>query len=193
MKTVIGLTGAYCAGKNAAAAFLESTGWYTIDLDKLGHKALEMARGSVIELLGEFIINANGTLDRKKIAEQVFSNPSLLTRYEAIVHPVMFTLLDDAIEQAPSQKVCINAAILYKIPHVSRCTVIIEIQSLFIVRLLRGIRRDKRSVRDVLNKMLAQYKLFANRPDSIPIIKIYNIGTITCLEKKIAYVLSHFT
>lgn len=193
MKTIIGLTGAYCAGKNAAAAILESMGWYTIDLDKLGHKALELAKEAVIELLGEHIANADGTLDRKIIARHVFSNPTLLTRYEGIVHPIMFKLLNDAVNQAPVQTVCINAAILYKMPHVQYCTLIIQVKSPFIIRLLRGILRDKRSVSEVLNKMNSQARLFAQPPTSVPIISIYNIGSLKSLEKKITRVLAYCT
>lgn len=191
MKTIIGLTGAYCSGKNTAAHILERLGWYIIDLDKLGHDALCTAKKDVIQLLGNDICRADGTLDRKKIAEKVFPNVALLAAYEAIVHPIMFTMLDSCIEQAPTEKICINAAILYKIPHVNRCTKIIEIQSPFLLRFMRGLRRDRRSVYEVFAKMNAQKQLFLLRPTTIPIIILVNIGSTQRLEQKLYNALKH--
>ena len=186
MKTIIGLTGAYCSGKNTAANILENLGWYTIDLDKLGHEALNLARDDVIKLLGKDICRADGTMDRKKIAERVFLDAKILSTYEAIVHPIMFSLLDTHIERAPKEQVCINAAILYKIPHVSRCSKIIEIQSPFLLRLLRGLKRDRRGACEILAKMNAQKQLFAHRPPHIPIITVVNMGSTRQLERCIA-------
>ncbi len=191
MKTIIGLTGAYCSGKNTAALILEKLGWYTIDLDTLGHKALELAKENVIKLLSKEICREDGTLDRKKIAERVFPDPNLLAAYEAIVHPIMFSLLDSSIELAPREQVCINAAILYKIPHASHCSKILEIQSPFLLRFIRGLKRDRRSPCEVLAKMHAQKQLFLHRPASIPIITITNIGSPQQLERKICEALKH--
>lgn len=185
MKTIIGLTGAYCSGKNTAAHILEKLGWYTIDLDTLGHKALELAREDVIRLLGKEVCSEDGTLERGKIAKRVFPDPELLSAYEALVHPIMFSLLDSSIDHAPLDQVCINAAILYKIPQASRCSKILEIQSPFLLRLMRGLKRDKRSVCEILAKMNAQKKLFVQRPASIPITAIINFGSTQQLERKI--------
>ncbi|MDA8411300.1 MAG: dephospho-CoA kinase, partial [Treponema sp.] len=93
---LIGLTGGYCAGKNTVAEMLERRGWTSIDVDRLGHQALEIARDEVVgrfdaetrERFGRGLIDAEGRLDRKLLGAIVFSDPRKLAAHEAIIHPV---------------------------------------------------------------------------------------------------------
>jgi len=43
---ILGLTGGYCTGKSTAAAILEADGWKVVNVDLLGHRALE-PRGDI--------------------------------------------------------------------------------------------------------------------------------------------------
>jgi hypothetical protein len=49
---ILGLTGGYCAGKNEVAAILGSLGWTCVDVDAMGHRALEYCLPEVVKLLG---------------------------------------------------------------------------------------------------------------------------------------------
>lgn len=94
---ILGLTGGYCAGKNAVASLLEERAWTCIDLDRLGHWALAANEAPVQALLGPITRGPDGGLDRKAIAALVFSDAGLLARYEDIVRPAMLGLLDEAL------------------------------------------------------------------------------------------------
>ena len=159
---ILGLTGGYCAGKSEAAAILAGMGWICIDVDRLGHRALESSLPEVVKLLGSLAINPDGTPNRKAIGHLVFADKTLLDRFEALVHPAMFALTDKAIEDADGDRdgrVCLDAAILYRLPQAARCRLILEIQAPLLMRIQRGKARDGHSTLRILQRIVSQRSL----------------------------------
>jgi dephospho-CoA kinase len=170
---ILGLTGGYCAGKNAVAALLEQRGWTCIDLDRLGHRALEACAPAVQALLGPGVLKQDGSLDRKAIGALVFADAGLLARYEAIVQPAMLSLLDEALKAGKAARdegepdragagvrLCINAAILYKLPQARACDAIIEVRAPLWRRLVRSKRRDGLDWHAALQRIRSQGHLW---------------------------------
>ena len=94
-KKILAITGSIGSGKSTFAKLLAQQGVPSIDADKLAHAVLAPESSSankVIELLGPEIIEAEGTLNRKLIAEKVFSSQQLKTQLEAIMHPAICLL-----------------------------------------------------------------------------------------------------
>lgn len=211
---ILGLTGGYCSGKNAAAAMLTARGWLCIDVDALGHRALQECVEAVVELLGPGVVapqapnvmdatvgdggkptagaasvGGQARLDRKKIGAAVFADPALLKRYEAIVHPAMLRLLDEAIDAArpiADVKICINAAILYRLPQLARCDAVAEIRASVVMRLVRGRLRDGLSAGLVLDRIRRQKPLWeAGASYRGERIIIRNDGGLAALERRI--------
>jgi dephospho-CoA kinase len=110
---VIALTGGIGAGKSTVAQFFSELGAHVVDADHLARIAIE--RGSagfdeVVERFGETIL-ANGDINRKALAEIVFSDPSAKRDLEAIIHPRVQKLFAQALvdnEPAPN--------LIYEIP-----------------------------------------------------------------------------
>ncbi len=178
---ILGLTGGYCAGKNVLAGMLAERGFVEIDVDKLGHAALEATAKEVAALLGPSVIDASGKPIRRAIGALVFADQGLLERYEAIVHPAMISLLDGRIDDivASGQNVCVNAAVLYKLPTAKRCDAIIELRAPLCARVARGRKRDGLGLFAVLKRINGQRGLFAarKRPEGVPVFVIRNPGT----------------
>jgi dephospho-CoA kinase len=87
---VIGLTGPIGAGKSLVAGILRELGAKVIDADALVHD--EQSRGTVgysaiVQTFGTKVLGENKEIDRKKLAEEVFSDPVKLARLEQIMHP----------------------------------------------------------------------------------------------------------
>ncbi|HEY63165.1 MAG TPA: dephospho-CoA kinase [Caldilineae bacterium] len=96
MAIVIGLTGNIGTGKSTVLRMLAELGAHTIDADQVAHEAIApggAAYRGVIEAFGPDILREDGSVDRRKLAEIVFSDPAKLARLEAIVHPAVYTLL----------------------------------------------------------------------------------------------------
>ena len=186
---ILGLTGGYCAGKNEAAAILSRLGWTCVDVDALGHKALEYSLPEVIRLLGPVAQRPDGLPDRRAIGRLVFSDRTMLEQFENLVHPVMFTLADEALTAAGAGqggKVCLNAAILYRMPQASRCQAILEVRASLLARIRRGKARDGLSTLRVMQRIHSQRNLWqAGRAYAGKVILVRNDGERLQLAKTI--------
>jgi dephospho-CoA kinase len=162
---LIGLTGACCSGKNALAEILARAGWQCIDVDSLGHQALQLVKDQLGASFGSEALLADGNPDRAWLGKLVFSDANKLAALEALVHPKMFELADQAIDSAKAAgwPVCLNAAILYKMPQAARCDHIIEVKAICFLRLLRAKQRDRLPLRVIMARMRSQSTLLARR------------------------------
>jgi dephospho-CoA kinase len=69
---ILGLTGLYCSGKNHVAALLERRGLPVLDVDKLGHIAIENKKADICARFGDDILNPDGSVNRRLLGEKVF-------------------------------------------------------------------------------------------------------------------------
>lgn len=96
---VIALTGGIGAGKSTVAQFFSELGANVIDADHLARVAIE--RGSegfdeVVARFGEEILT-NGDINRRALAEIVFSDAAAKSDLEAIIHPRVQQLFAQAL------------------------------------------------------------------------------------------------
>ncbi len=88
----IGLTGGIGSGKSTVAGLLAKRGAVVIDADAFSrlHTAVGGAAiGAIAQVFGETFITAEGALDRVRMRELVFADPSAKGKLEAIVHPLV--------------------------------------------------------------------------------------------------------
>jgi len=93
---VIGLTGGIGSGKSTVAQFMAELGAVVLDLDKVGHEALEFGsevRGRLVDEFGGEILREDGEIDRNRLGKLVFGNREALLRLNRILHPVIDDIL----------------------------------------------------------------------------------------------------
>ena len=86
----IGLTGGLASGKSFVGQALASLGCHVISADELGHQVLLPGAEAYEEVVREFgpgVLAPDGTVDRSKLAAEVFGRPDRLARLNGIVHP----------------------------------------------------------------------------------------------------------
>jgi dephospho-CoA kinase len=104
----VGLTGGIGSGKSAVAELFAELGAAIVDTDAIAH-ALTAPHGAAIEAIardfGDQYIGADGALDRARVRELIFADPSAKARLEAILHPRIRELAAEqaaaAFEHAP--------------------------------------------------------------------------------------------
>lgn len=99
---VIGLTGGIASGKSTVARLLSELGAAVIDADKMGHYAFRRETEAwrlVVSEFGSRILNDSGDIDRGKLANIVFSDPTALKRLNAIMHPRIREMVEQRIEE----------------------------------------------------------------------------------------------
>lgn len=110
---LIALTGGIGSGKSTVAAEWVRLGAIEIDADLLAREVVEPGQAGLERLVAEFgheIVDENGQLNRTKLAELSFSDPTVRKRVEGILHPLIQAL---AIERTSSNP---ESVIVYTIP-----------------------------------------------------------------------------
>ena len=164
-KKIIGLTGKYCAGKNHVALILERHNIRVLDVDKLGHLAIETEKERLLERFGEDILSRDGSseshIDRKRLGNKVFGKPDELAALEEIIHPAANreTLAWINSQQGPA--CVINAALLHRSSAFEMLDAVIIVEAPFLVRLRRARKRDHLSLITLLKRFKSQNKFNA--------------------------------
>ena len=91
-RLTIGLTGGIGSGKSTVSQMLVELGAHLVDTDAIS-RALTAPQGAAIphiaQQFGEAFIDPTGAMDRVRMRELAFTDPSAMARLEAILHPMI--------------------------------------------------------------------------------------------------------
>ena len=110
---VVALTGGIGSGKSTAAQNFAELGALVIDADQLARMAIERGTDGFADVLlrfGDEVI-LNGDIDRKKLAEIVFSDEKARKDLESIIHPRVQALFAQAVADLE-----LDDILIYEIP-----------------------------------------------------------------------------
>jgi dephospho-CoA kinase len=110
---VVALTGGIGAGKSTVAQNFAELGALVVDADQLARMAIERGSDGFAEVLlrfGDEII-LNGDIDRKKLAEIVFSDEGARKDLEKIIHPRVQATFAEVVEDLEHDDI-----LIYEIP-----------------------------------------------------------------------------
>lgn len=145
-KPVIGIASGIGAGKSTVAGLLGELGCEVIDADRLGHEVLADpdVQRAIGRTWGERVLRADGSVDRRRLAEIVFDSRGALARLNAILHPRIRRLAEARIaaarRRADVPAVVLDAPVLFEAGWNDLCT------HLVFVRTPDDVRRQR--VRD---------------------------------------------
>lgn len=153
---IIGITGGIGAGKSTILNILrEEHEAYILEADRIAHRLMEPGQSAYQKIVSRFtdrILAPDGTIDRKKMAETVFSDPVQLEELNGIVHPEVKHDILSVIEQERRQGriklLVIEAALLIEDGYKEICDemwYVYTSQEMRIRRLMnsRGYSREK--------------------------------------------------
>ena len=112
---VIGLTGGVGAGKSTVLSFLqEKYGFYVIQADLMARKLMEPGKEAykaICAFLGPTILQADGQIDRKVMADIIFNDPLKREEVDRLIHPLAWEAVHKEAAAHADQPVVIEAAI----------------------------------------------------------------------------------
>jgi dephospho-CoA kinase len=160
-RKLIGLTGTYCAGKNHVARLLEARGFPVLDVDALGHEALEAEKEAILSRFGPAVLGKDGAIDRRLLGERVFGRPGELAALESVVHPAANRLTEAWIADQGDRSCVINAALLHRSSVFNRLDFIILVRASPLTRFLRARRRDRLPLVQLVRRFKSQKEFTA--------------------------------
>ena len=102
----IALTGGFGVGKSTVGRMFEDLGIPRIDADVLAHEVTAPDRTAwrqIVSEFGEEVLLNDRNLDRRKLAEIVFSDPKKRRSLEAIIHPKVRETMNQRVEELRRQ------------------------------------------------------------------------------------------
>jgi dephospho-CoA kinase len=183
-----GLTGGIGSGKTTFARLLQARGAQVIDADELGRRALEPGTSSwhsVVDQFGDEILAADAMeIDRKRLADIVFSDPHKLSALNAIVHPVIVAGIAESLEtlRGTDEIVILDAALIVELGIQSSLDLLIVVEAPVEHRRDRLVSDRAMDPVDVEGRMRSQADPETLREQAD--IVVANDGTLDSLERE---------
>ena len=186
-KYIIGLTGNIGTGKTVVRRMLEHLGAYTIDADALSHRAI--AKGApgyrpVLDTFGKWILGADGEINRSKLGDLVFRDPTALSELEKIVHPLVDQATNVLVKRASQPVVVIEAIKLLEGDLRKMCDSIWVTYAPQVVQIERLTRKRNITRQEALQRINAQAP--QNEKIAAANIVIRNIGSYDDLWNQVS-------
>ena len=111
---LIGLTGGIAAGKSTVAKRWAEHGALEIDADQVARDVVEpgtVGLGRVVEAFGSDVLTADGELDRKHLAMQIFSDAGKRELLNSILHPLIKERTRQLLSELPAESI-----VVYNVP-----------------------------------------------------------------------------
>lgn len=139
---IIGITGGTGCGKTTLLHVLAEQGFTVLDCDQIYHELLETDK-ALLDTINEHFPGTvhQGKLERKKLGQMVFNDPSALQMLNGITHRVVKAQLLKLLESA-SGPVAIDAIGLFEGGLAEICDVTIAVTAPENTRISRLMRRD---------------------------------------------------
>ena len=158
MTNIIGLTGGIGSGKSIVAEVFSTLGIPVFNADSAAKELMQsnlVLRQKLIETFGDNVFTGN-QLDRKFLADIVFSDKHQLEILNSIVHPFAIQAAKDwaAIQTAPY--VIKEAALIFESGSSAGLAGVIGISAPMSIRIHRVMQRDNCTKQEVEKRMQSQ-------------------------------------
>lgn len=159
---VIGITGPIGSGKSYVGDIFEEYGFARIDTDKVYHGLISKYTDTVKELKNEFgkeIVRDDGSVDRKKLGEIVFSDKEKLLRLNKITHKYVHIETTRLIEEYRAKSyraVIVEVPLMFESGFDKMCDEVVCVVADDDVRTERIVKRNGISEKDAKNRIKNQ-------------------------------------
>jgi len=128
-KLIVGVCGRAGTGKSTFARMLAEEGAALLDADAVAWElyARPLIRRKLKDAFGQDIFTEDGSVDRTRLGELVFSDHEALERLNAIMHPPLVRELTRRMAESPERVVIVDAALLLDWPLARRCDLLIAL------------------------------------------------------------------
>lgn len=117
---IIGLTGGIASGKSTVSSLLKELGAHIIDADRIAREIVTPGSEALAEIVSTFgaeVLNPDGTLNRRALAQTVFNDPAALRELNRITHPRIVAAIQARITaEAETERILVlDAALLIEL------------------------------------------------------------------------------
>lgn len=193
---IIGLTGSIASGKSTVAKMLEKYHFPIVDADQVARLVVEPGEPALTEIVaafGEEILLEDGSLNRKKLGDLIFHDPSKRAILNGIIHPAirkeMLRQRDEWLNNG-AEVVIMDIPLLFesKLQHF--------VEKILVVSLSEEKQLERLMERNQLNEEEARARISSQLPLTVKEegadAVIYNESTLEKTEQQLNYILKEW-
>ncbi|GAB4293051.1 MAG: dephospho-CoA kinase [Myxococcota bacterium] len=194
---IIGLTGGIGSGKSEVAKIFKKLGFTLLDADELARDAVAPHSPALKKIrlaFGDSCFNKDGTLNRKKLAALVFTDPKKRKKLEDILHPQIFKLFEERAKQLHKQGeslIIFDAALLIETRFYKSLDGLIVVLAPVETRVARIAKRNSANPDEILARINSQIDDRARKQAADWII--VNDSSLAELRKKVKSLAAEIT
>src|SRR5690606_4903338 len=183
---VIGLTGGIGSGKSEVTRRFSNLGVAVVDADEIAREVVAPGQTALIEIaekFGEDILTGAGELDRPKLRDIIFTDPTAKQWLENLLHPLINQIIRTRLTLAESTYVILSSPLLLETQQHQLVDRILVIDTSEALQLARASQRDNTRtarIKTIMLSQLARPERLA-RADDI----IHNLGDLSDLDVQV--------
>ncbi|PTY38964.1 dephospho-CoA kinase [Saccharospirillum sp. MSK14-1] len=159
---IIGLTGGIGSGKSAATAIFERLGIGCVDADHVAREVVEPgepALASIVEHFGPDLLMADGTLNRGRLRERIFTNEPERLWLEALLHPLIRKRMTQQLAAQTSPYAILVAPLLFENDLDKGCeaSILIDVpEEIQVSRVMARDNSDEAQARSIIKRQMSR-------------------------------------
>ncbi len=159
MAFVVGLTGGIGSGKSAASAWFESQCIVVVDADIVAREVVQQGQPALKDIhqaFGDWVLQADGELNRRALREHIFKAPEARKVLEQITHPAIRSAIIQQLAQADSPYAILVSPLLFETNQheLTQRTLLIDASEE--LQILRASQRDGQNEEQIKKIIAAQ-------------------------------------
>ena len=159
MAFVVGLTGGIGSGKSAASAWFESQCIVVVDADVVAREVVQKGQPALKDIhqaFGDWVLQADGELNRRALREHIFKAPEARKVLEQITHPAIRSSIIQQLAQADSPYAILVSPLLFETNQheLTQRTLLIDASEE--LQILRASQRDGQNEEQIKKIIAAQ-------------------------------------
>ncbi|HET9114258.1 MAG TPA: dephospho-CoA kinase [Burkholderiales bacterium] len=172
---IVGLTGGIGSGKSSVSAQFEQLGAPVVDTDKIAH-ALTAPNGAampgIVDVFGTEFRNEDGSLNRPRMRDLIFSDDEARVKLENILHPMIYQEAVRMISlHSEASYIVLVVPLLFEtgtyLPLIDRVLVVDCEEAQQISRTMKRSRLDETAVRRIMNRQMSRSERLRHADDMI--------------------------
>lgn len=186
---IIGITGSLGTGKTTVAKIFKRLGAVVLDADVIAHRLIEpntAAWKKIKNYFGRGILRKGGTIKRKVLAEEVFSDRRRLKKLCGIIHPLVYKEIEKEVKKIkkanPGAVVVLDVPLLLESGGRSKVDILIVVAARRDIQIWRAIRKFGLTRAEVLRRIKAQMPL-SEKVKAADVV-IDNNGRLSATERQ---------
>lgn len=159
MKFILGLTGGIGSGKSAASQWFEAQSIVVVDADVVAREVVAIGQPALTQIqqaFGDWVLLADGSLNRRALREYIFQSPEARKTLESITHPAIRTSIIQQLHAAQSPYAILVSPLLFETNQHELTQHTLLIDATIELQIERASQRDGQNIEQIRNIIAAQ-------------------------------------